>query len=178
MFDKSKLIIKKLDLDELDAYLEFVSFVKENMEHPEWLGDFSKSDYVKMINNNAVIYVWTTMDNINKELEEIDQFVACGMLIPAKRTDMVKFMQTDLNYKEVIDFGPEIVHPKYVGNGIQRDVLEYLEIIAKGLGYKHFIGTVDPDNIYSIRNLLKMDWGIVNKVELSRGTRLVLRKDV
>ena len=178
MIDKSKLIIKKLSLNELDAYIEFVAFVKENMEHPEWLGEFSKSDYVKMINNDAVIYVWTTMENINKELSEIDQFVACGMLIPAKPTDLKKFLQTDLKYKEVVDFGPEMVHPKYIGNGIQKDVIEYLEMIAKGLGYKHFIGTVDPENIYSMRNLLKMNFEIAAKVELKRGTRLVMRKDV
>lgn len=29
----------------IDEYIEFREMVKENMDHPEWLGDFSKEDY-------------------------------------------------------------------------------------------------------------------------------------
>ena len=38
-----KCINKNIDLDE---YIEFREMVKQNMEHPEWLGDFSKEDLI------------------------------------------------------------------------------------------------------------------------------------
>ena len=33
----------------LDEYIEFREKVKKNMEHPEWLGDFSKEDLLDAI---------------------------------------------------------------------------------------------------------------------------------
>ena len=81
-----------------------------------------------------------------------------------------------VNYEEVIDFGPEAVHPDYIGNGLQSDVIQYLEKAAVKNGYKHGLGTVDPDNIYSIHNLLVNNFEIATRVFLSRGTRDVLRK--
>ena len=177
VIDKSQLIVRKLDLAELVPYLDFIKFVKAHMEHPEWLGEFTRAEYEWLLRNKSLIYVWTFSDNINKPFDSIDQFVACGMLIPARQKDLNKFLQTDLDYKEVIDFGPEAVHPNYIGNGLQSDVIQYLEKIAAKNGYKHGLGTVDPENIYSIRNLLKNDFKTVTTVQLTRGTRDVLRKD-
>ncbi len=175
--DKSKLMIRGLELSEIDAYLEYIAYVKAHMEHPEWLGDFSKEDLTWMLNNGSYIYVWTQNENMNKPFENTNQFIASGMLIPARQKDLDKFMQTDLDYKKVADFGPEAVHPDYIGNGLQSDVIQYLEKIASQNGYIHGLSTVDPDNIYSIRNLLKNDFKVVSRVHLSRGTRDVLRKN-
>ncbi len=175
--DKSGLIIRVLDLSELDAYLEFIKYVKAHMEHPEWLGEFTKEDYTWMLNNGSYIYVWSFLENVRSDFTRVDQFVACGMLIPAREKDLKKFLQTDLDYKEVIDFGPQAVHPDYIGNGLQSDVIKFLEKAARNKGYKYALGTVDPDNIYSINNLLKNGFKVVERVELSRGTRDVLRKD-
>ena len=175
--DKSKLFVRRLKVDELDVYMDFVEFAKSKMEHPEWLGEFSKKDYMKMFGCNAEIFVWTFFDNMNKEFTDINQFIACGMLIPAKKTDLEKFKLKELKYSEVIDFGPEIVHPDYIGNGLQMDVIDYLERIAISENYKYGVGTVAPDNIYSVRNLLKKDFEIANRVTLKRGERLVVKKD-
>ena len=177
IIDKSQLIVRELVLEELDVYMDFIKFVKEHMEHPEWLGEFTRDDYVWMLSNGSCIYIWSFFDNIQKDFTDINQFVACGMLIPARKKDLKKFKQKDLHYEEVIDFGPEAVHPDYVGNGLQSDVIQFLEKVAKKKGYKHGLGTVDPDNVYSIRNLLKNGFEIVARVELTRGTREVLRKD-
>ena len=50
-----KCINKNIDIDE---YIEFREMVKQNMEHPEWLGDFSKEDLIKMQNDNSIIWVY------------------------------------------------------------------------------------------------------------------------
>ena len=176
LIDKSKLIIRPLNFEELDAYLSFKRYVRDNMEHPEWLGVIPKDAYEFMLQNNSEIYVWTFEENKDKKLENIDQFVACGMIIPSRQKDLDKFLQSDLNFEEVVDFGPEMVTPKYVGNGLQCDVIHFLENRAVEKGYKYGIGTVHPDNVFSIRNLIKCDFEDVARVDLSRGTRDVLRK--
>ena len=173
--DTSKLIVKKLSLNEIDAFVEFATFVKAKMKHPEWIGDVSKAFFVKSINNNASIYVWTFMENINKELTKGDQFIASGIMSPAKRTEPSRLGQADLKYKEVIILGPEMVNPEYIGNGLQMDVIDYLEIIAKGQGYKYALGIVDLDNVYALRNLLKKDFEIASKININDETRLIVR---
>ena len=173
--DKSLLNIRKLTVAELDVYMEFYQFVKDHMEHPEWLGDFTKEAFNELISTNSCIMVWTFLEP-TESLTKIDDFVAAGMLIPARQKDLEKFLQTDLKAEEVIDFGPEMVHPDYVGNGLQSDVIQHLEGMSKELGYKHALGTVDPDNFYSWRNFLKNGFKEVARVELKRGTRNVYRK--
>ena len=173
--DKSKLVIRKLEIGEIDAYLGFIKYVKANMEHPEWLGEFTKEEYISMLGNNSVIYIWTFHENESKMFTDLDQFVACGMLIPSRQKDLDNFLQTDLNFEEVVDFGPEAVHPDYIGNGLQSDVIKFLEKNADEK-FKHGLATVDPDNVYSMRNLLNNGFENVARVELKRGTRDVLRK--
>ena len=45
-------------------------------------------------------------------------FVCSMMSIPSSEKDMVKF-GLDFDYREVIDYGPMFVNPKYVGNSLQ-----------------------------------------------------------
>jgi hypothetical protein len=176
--DKNKLIIRKLDISEIDAYVDYIKYVKAHMEHPEWLGEFTKEELNSMLSDNSCIYVWAFDENNNKPFEEINQFIATGMLIPSRQKDLDKFLQSDMKFEDVIDFGPEAVHPDYIGNGLQSDVIQFLEKIGLEKGFKSGLATVDPDNIYSIRNLLKNDFENVARVELKRGTRDVLRKNI
>lgn len=161
-----KINIEKLELKSLNEYLELYENVKKSMEHPEWLGDFSKDDYEYLLNNGSIIYVW--------KYEE--KMIAAGMLIPSRAKDLIKFFSQDLDYKQVIDFGPELVDINYIGNGLQDKIIKYLEKYAKENGYKYGISTVHPDNYYSIRNLEKNEFQNIGKVELKRGERNVYRK--
>lgn len=131
----------------IDKYIEFREIVKQNMEHPEWLGDFSKKDLINMLNNNSVIWVYS----INNEP------VCSMMLIPSTKKDINKF-SLDLDYKVVADYGPMFVNPKYVGNSLQYQMLKELDSYCQSLEYKYAVGTIHPDNMYSINNLLKDDF--------------------
>lgn len=160
--------IKKLKISDLDSYILFEKLVKSNMEHPEWLGDFSKEDYNFLLSNNSYIFIW----EINNEI------AASGMIIPAREQDLTKFFSGDLNYKDVIDFGPEMVNPKYIGNGLQQNIINYLQQFSKDMGYKYALATVHPDNIYSKANFLKTNFEILGEVEFKRGKRIILRKSI
>lgn len=164
--DIKKLIVGEINLDEIDEYICLYNLVKSNMGHPEWLGDFSKDDYIRMLNNNSKLYIWKYSNKI----------IAAGMIIPARQKDLDKFFLSNLLYKEVIDFGPELVHPDFVGNGLQNEIIKYLQKQSKDLNYKYAISTIHPDNVYSMRNFSKNDFEQVGIVHLKRGIRCILKK--
>lgn len=152
------------DID-LDKYIEFREYVKKHMEHPEWLGDFSKEDLINLLNNNSKIWVYY-LDNIP---------VCSMMFIPSTEKDLTKF-ELDLNYKEVADYGPMFVNPKYVGNGLQYQMLKEIDNYSISLGYKYAASTIHPDNIYSINNLLKDNFEYISTKEFKRGIRNIYLK--
>lgn len=164
--DINKLVVKLIEENSLDEYMNLVTTTKKSMEHPEWLGDFSKEDYINLLKNNSKIYSWFYCNKM----------IAAGVMIPARQKDIEKFFSIDLNYKEVIDFGPEMVHPDYIGNGLQSIILEYLQRKSKEQNYKYAISTIHPDNIYSIRNFVNNNFEILGTIELKRGPRNVYRK--
>lgn len=157
-----KCINKNVNIDE---YIEFREKVKQNMEHPEWLGNFSKEDLTKMQSENSIIWIYY----LNEEP------VCSMMLIPSTEKALNKF-DIDLDYKEVIDYGPMFVNPKFVGNGLQYQMLKELDNYCFNLGYKYAVGTIHPNNIYSINNLLKDDFKLVGTKEFTRGIRNIYLK--
>lgn len=56
--DINKLLINLIEEDKLDEYMNLLAITKKSMEHPEWLGNFSKEEYINLINNNSKIYAW------------------------------------------------------------------------------------------------------------------------
>ena len=84
-------------------------------------------------------------------------FVCSMMSIPSSEKDMVK-LDLDFDYKEVIDYGPMFVNPKYVDNSLQYQRLKY------------------PDNIYSINNLIKDDFVLTGKRKFKRDSKNIYVK--
>mgnify|MGYP004499065343 CR=1 FL=1 len=158
--------LKRIDDNiDLDKYIEYREYVKSNMQHPEWLGDFTKEDLEKLLSSGTKIWIYY-LDN---------DFVCSMMSIPSSEKDMVKF-DLNLDYKEVIDYGPMFVNPKYVGNKLQYQMLKYLDEYVKSKGYKTAVGTIHPDNIYSINNLIKDDFILTGSRNFKRGTRNIYVK--
>lgn len=83
---------------------------------------------------------------------------------------MQKF-ELDLDYRDVVDYGPMFVNSRYVGNGLQYQMLCELDNYCKNNGFKFAAGTIYPDNVYSINNLVKDDFKMVGTKEFSRGMR-------
>lgn len=158
--------LKRIDDNiDLDKYIEYREYVKSNMQHPEWLGDFTKEDLEKLLSSGTKIWIYY-LDN---------DFVCSMMSIPSSEKDMVKF-DLNLDYKEVIDYGPMFVNPKYVGNKLQYQMLKYLDEYVKSKDYKTAVGTIHPDNIYSINNLIKDDFILTGSRNFKRGKRNIYVK--
>jgi len=120
-----------------------------------------------MLDNNTKI--WMYNDNV---------FVCSMMLIPSTKKDLVKFGIDNLDYEKVVDYGPMFVNIKYVGNGLQHQMLEVLDKYSKELGYEYVISTILSDNMYSIRNLVKDGFILVDTREFKRGVRNVYLKEL
>lgn len=152
---------------DLEKYIELREKVKENMQHPEWLGDFSKEDLIYLLSNNSKIWIYY----LEKEP------VCSMMLIPSTQKDLDK-LGIKLNYKEVADYGPMFVNPKFVGNGLQYQMLIELDNYVVNLGYKYAAGTIHPDNFYSINNLVKDNFKYQCTKEFTRGIRNIYLKEL
>lgn len=162
--NKLKCINENIDIEE---YIKFKELVKQNMKYPEWLGDFTKDDLINMLNSNCIIWVYYLND----------ESVCSMMLIPSSEESINKF-GVSLNYKEVIDYGPMFVNHKYVGNKLQYQMLKELDEYSLKLGYKYAIGTIHPDNIYSINNLLADEFKLIGTKEFKRGIRNIYLKEL
>ena len=151
----------------LKEYTTLRELVKKNMEHPEWLGDFSEEDLISLLNNGSKIWLYY----------HGDEAVCSMMLIPATEKSLKKF-NLDLDYKQVADYGPSFVKPKFVGNGLQYQMLNVLNNYSLTSGYKYAVGTIHPDNIYSINNVLKDGFVLKGYKEFKRGPRNIYLKDL
>lgn len=164
MLKELKCIDNNINIEE---YINFREDVKSYMEYPEWLGDFTKEELIDMLSNNSKI--WIYKDN------NID--VSSCMIIPSTKKAINKF-ELDLDYKEVLDYGPMFVSKDYIGNSLQYQMLKELDKYAIEHNYKYAVATVHPDNIYSINNLLKDNFKLISTKDFKRGTRNIYLKQL
>ena len=149
----------------LNQYIEFREYVKKHMEHPEWLGDFSEEDLEFLLKNGSKIWIYC-----------LESTPVCSMMaIPADERTMKKF-EIDIDYNEIMDYGPMMVNPNFVGNNLQYQMLKELDLYSINNNYKYIISTIHPDNIYSINNFLKDDFKLVGQKALKRGIRNIYIK--
>ena len=149
----------------IDEYIEFRESIKKNMENPEWLGDFSKEDLIFLLNNKSKIWMYY------KDFEP----VCSMMLIPSDEKSLNK-AEINLDYQVVASYGPMMVNPDFVGNGLQYQMLKEIDKYSKEIGFEYAETTVHPDNIYSINNLIKDDFKLVNTKTYKRGIRNIYLK--
>ena len=152
--DKSKLVRIELDEDSLDDYIGYFNLIKKGMSNPEFLMNISKPYLIEMLRKNSHIYMYI-YDGL---------IIASGMIMPCDK-NAIKLSGLNLDYHEVIEYGPQFVHPDYRGNHLQYFMIDDLRYVAKDLGFKYAIGVIDEDNEYSNNNAKK--WGkFVGKIKL------------
>ena len=62
-----------------------------------------------------------------------------------------------------------MVRKEYVGNGLQTQMLEVLNKYTRSIGKTHMFTKAHSDNIYSIRNILKDGYKVIDEYENERG---------
>ena len=160
--EKLKNIKENIDLD---VYIKFRESVKSSMPYPDWLGDFTKEELSIMIEKGTTIWMF-----YSKTIP-----VCSMMLIPSSKKALEKF-ELNLDYHTVVDYGPMFVNNDFIGNGLQLQMLKFLDEYASKKGYEYAICTVHPENIYSYQNLIKDNFSLVKEKKFSRGIRNIYIK--
>lgn len=164
MLEELKCISENVDLDD---YLSLYKYVRDNMEHPEWLGTFTKDEIINILNNNGKI--WLYYDN--KKL-------VCSMFyIPIKEKSLLKH-NIYLQEEDIGSLGPIMVSPDYIGNGYQNQMMKVLENYIKRIHKKYIFTKVCSDNIYSLNNMIKNNYQVVDIYYDERGENKALIKEI
>lgn len=72
-----------------------------------------------------------------------------------------------------------VVHPHFRGNSLQNKIAKYLLSIIKEMKYQYVLGTISPDNYYSLKNMLQLGFVIRELKEKYGGKlRYIIYKDV
>lgn len=164
MLKELKCINENIDLDD---YLSLYKYVRDNMEHPEWLGTFTKEEIINILNNKGKI--WIYYDN---------EKIVCSMFyIPIKEKTLLKH-NIYLKEKDVGSLGPIMVSPDYIGNGYQNQMMSVLEEYMKNINKKYIFTKVCSDNIYSLNNMKKNNYQVVDTYIDERGENKALIKEI
>ncbi len=149
----------------IDEYITFREFILSQMEHPEWLGVFSKEDLLTLLNNHSKIWMYY-----------LEGEIVCSMMfIPATEKDRIRF-DLENDYKQVANYGPMMVNPKYRGNHLQYQMLQVLDQYAKENGYQYAVVTISPENSFSIHNIEKDNFQLIKQKQFTRGLRNIYLK--
>lgn len=142
----------------LEEYLYLYNYIRDNMEHPEWLGTFTEEEIKDILKIGGKIWMYYDKD-----------IPVCSVFyIPTSNKSLRKH-NVEYDEKDTGSLGPIMVRQEYVGNGLQTAMLEVLDNYVKSIGQTHMFTKAHADNIYSIRNILKNGYKIVDEYENERG---------
>ena len=155
------------DSIDLEEYLIFYKFVKDSMEHPEWLGDFTKEELEFLLAHGSKIWIYKDKMHI----------VCSMMFIPASKKAISK-MELDFPFEKTAELGPIMVHPNDLGCGLSYQMLQVFDTYCKKNHCDYCVTTVHPDNLFCIRNVEKDAFSYDKTKEFKRGIRNVYKKEL
>lgn len=151
----------------LNDYLKLYKYVRDNMEHPEWLGTFMKEEIEEILHAGGKIWLYYDYENL-----------VCSMFyIPIKNKTLLKH-NLNIDEKLVGSLGPIMVSPDYLGQGLQREMMNTLEKYCNSINKKYIFTKLCTDNIYSLNNVLKSNYKVVDEYVNERGSNTTLIKEI
>ena len=158
--------LKCIDVDvNLDDYLKLYDYVRSNMEFPHWLGTFTLEEIKDILNYGGKIWLYYNNNDL-----------VCSVFYipPSQRTLDKRGIKT----KEIDtgSLGPIMVSPDYVGNGFMSKMLQVFDRYCISINKKYVFTKVHSDNIYSINNMYKDGYDLVNEYDSDRGKTSVFLK--
>lgn len=163
-FEDLKCINENVDLEQ---YLELYNYIRDNMEHKEWLGTFEKQEIIDILAIGGKIWLYY-----------YNEKPVCSMFyIPVSNKTLTKH---NIRHDEKIvgSLGPIMVHPDFVGNGFQKCMMIELEEYSRQIGKQYIFTKAHSDNIYSINNMLKSGYVLTNKWVNERGNMSSFIKEI
>lgn len=142
----------------LNDYYKLYNYVRDNMEHPEWLGLIPREETEKILENGGKIWLYY----LNEE------FVCSIFYIPSNKKSLIKH---NIMYDEKCtgSLGPIMVSPKYIGKGLMKQMLKVFNDYNIQINNKYVFTKAIADNIYSIKNIENDGYELVDVYENERG---------
>ena len=161
-FNKLKCISDNVNIKH---YMKLYKYVRDNMPNPEWLGTFTKEEINDILSNGGKI--WLYYDN--KKL-------VCSMLyIPVTQQTLDK-RNANTKEEETGALGPIMVSPDYIGNKFMSKMLEVFNSYCLSINKKYIFTKAQSDNIYSINNMYKDGYKLIEEHDSDRGKVSVFLK--
>lgn len=142
----------------LDDFFKLYTYVRDNLKHPNWLETFSHEEVRNILSNGGKI--WLYYDNKN--------LVCSTFYIPSNQKTLNK-RNLNISEKETGSLGPIMVSPDYVGNGYMLKMLKVFNDYCVSIGIKYIFTKAHSENLYSINNLYKDGYKLVDEYENERG---------
>ena len=161
-FSKLKCVNQNVDLND---YLKLYTYVRKNMQHPEWLGTFSMNEIKDILLQGGKI--WLFYEN--------ERLVCSMFYIPSNQKTLNK-RHIDTLERETASLGPIMVSPDYVGNGYMLEMLEIFNEYCISMGIKYIFTKAHSENLFSINNMYKDGYKLVDEYENERGRMLAFLK--
>ena len=143
------MIFKKLEIEDTKSFCDLILDMYSHLDNIEW---FSPMPYdcqtVQSIIENPRFFVMGVFDN--KKLCAVSSFdYKCGKLIG--KIDFPKECDTN----SLVEIGFTMVHSKYRGQGIMKQLVKRLIMEAKLQGFEWIFAKVHKDNLASSTSLLR-----------------------
>ena len=161
--------IRKIGMEEVYKYLEFLHEVKALMEQDEWFFLDPDEEVYEMMEQDAM-GIWLAQDG------ERIAAVFCVVYPGLKEFNLgydLGFSEDDLH--RVVHMDTVAVHPDYRGQGLQHRMMLHAEQELTG---RILMCTIHPDNKYSLNNVLKQGYTIKMRVEKYGSIRYILQKNL
>lgn len=150
---------------DLDDYLKLYNYVRDNMEHKEWLGTFTKEEIEEILSIGGKI--WMYYDG---------ETPVCSMFYIPVFNKTLRKHNVEYDENDTGSLGPIMVSKEYVGNHLQQQMMEVMDEYVKSIGKTHMFTKAHSDNIYSINNILKNGYKVVHEYESDRGPTTAFAK--
>ena len=161
--------IRKIGIDEVNKYLEFLHEVKAMMEQDEWFFLDPDEEVYEMMAHDAM-GIWLA------ENGERIAAVFCVVYPGLRKFNLGYDLDfTDEKLLRVVHMDTAAVHPDYRGQRLQHRMMLHAE---QELAGRILLCTIHPDNCYSLNNVLKQGYTIEKKLEKYDSVRYLLRKDL
>ena len=151
----------------LEDYYELYNYVRDNMEHPEWLELIPIEETINILKNKGKIWLY-----YDKEIP------VCSMFYIPSNNNSLKKHKVKYDEKETGSLGPIMVRKEYIGNNLMNQMMKAFEEYNINIGNKYIFTKAAKENIYSINNILKNAYILIDEYKNERGINQAFIKKI
>ncbi len=156
-------------ISDVDLLVNFQNIVMEKIEDKSTWGMYSKQFLVDFFSKPT---------NIIELYYDSQALVGFLMLTLDDKEEFEDYNVNHTNLNKSAIYGGVMISPLYWGNGLQKQMTERLEYLAKKANRSYMVATVSPDNKYSYNNLINTGYKVIGEKNMEKGYRHIVVKEL